>query len=128
MRRREPIEQIWREKLTVTTKESANSLKQPFRLLSFQSEVKLSPSPELDFLTPAFSFFRRFELLIFKLLLRNFFESHSFSLYVVNGLLNVGRKRLQMEQLENTLRTHVMTCDNSTVSITLKTGMAIDKM
>ena len=49
--RREPIEQIWREKLTVTTKESANSLKQPFCLLSFQLEVKLSPSPELDFLT-----------------------------------------------------------------------------
>ena len=31
----------------------ANSLKQPFRLLSFELEVKLSLRPELDFLTKA---------------------------------------------------------------------------
>ena len=42
---------VWREKWTVTSRELANSLKQPFCLLSFQLEVKLSPSPELDFLT-----------------------------------------------------------------------------
>ena len=44
---------IWREKLTVTPRNLANSLKQPFCLLSFQLEVKLSPNPELDFLTVA---------------------------------------------------------------------------
>ena len=51
LERREPIEQIWREKLTVPSRELANSLKQPFCLLSFQLEVKVSASPELDFLT-----------------------------------------------------------------------------
>ena len=44
---------IRREKLTVTSRELANSLEQPFCLLSFQSEVKLSPTPELEFLTVA---------------------------------------------------------------------------
>ena len=37
--------------MTVTSRELDNSLKQPFYLLSFQLEVKLSLSPELDFLT-----------------------------------------------------------------------------
>ena len=39
---------VWREKLTVTSRELANSLKQPFCLLSIQLKVKLSPSLELD--------------------------------------------------------------------------------
>ena len=69
---------------------------------------------------PSILSFSAFRIAHFQTFASNFFESHSFSLYVVNGLLNVGRKRLQMEQLENTLRTHAMTCDNSTVSITLK--------
>ena len=43
--RREPIMRTWREKLTVMLRELA------FCLLSFQLEVKLSPSPELDFIT-----------------------------------------------------------------------------
>ena len=42
----EPIERTWKEKLTVTSRVLANSLKQPFCLLSFQLKVKLSPNPE----------------------------------------------------------------------------------
>ena len=43
---------IWTEKLTVTPRNLANSLKQPFCLLGTLS-LKLSPNPELDFLTVA---------------------------------------------------------------------------
>ena len=41
---------LCRDKSTVLSRELANSRKQPF-LLSFQLEVKASPSLELDFLT-----------------------------------------------------------------------------